>query len=159
VNGFTGAVTFTANSDDASLAATYAFTPTTVTTSGTTNFVLYAFVTNAVTSTGMNRLHAAKQEPIRAPWYVVGSGASLACVLLLVLPRRRRWGALLMVVISVGILGAAGCGSSSSTTGGGGGGGTTTPAAPGTYNIQVSASATTSSGLIVHNTTVAFTVQ
>ena len=52
VNGFTGTVTFTANSDDASLAATYAFTPTTVTTSGTTNFVLYAFVSNATTSNG-----------------------------------------------------------------------------------------------------------
>lgn len=158
VNGFTGTVTFTATSDDASLAATYAFTPTTVTTSGTTNFVLYAYVTNAVTSTGMNKLHAAKQEPIRAPWYVAGSGASLACVLLLVLPRRRRWGALLMVVLTVGILGAAGCGSSSSTTGGGGGG-TTTPASPGTYNILVTASATTSSGLIVHNANVLFTVQ
>ena len=36
---------------------------------------------------------------------------------------------------------------------------TTTPAAPGTYNIQVSASATTSAGLIVHNATVVFTVQ
>ncbi len=45
------------------------------------------------------------------------------------------------------------------TGGGGGGGGTTTPAAPGTYNIQVSASATTSAGLIVHNATVVFTVQ
>ena len=72
VNGFTGTVTFTANSDDASLAATYAFTPTTVTTSGTTSFVLYAFVSNATTSTGLNKLHAAKQEPIRAPWYLPG---------------------------------------------------------------------------------------
>ena len=158
VNGFTGTVTFTANSDDASLAATYAFTPTTVTTSGTTNFVLYAFVSNATTSTGLNKLHTAKQEPIRAPWYVAGSGASLACVLLLVLPRRRRWGALLMVVLSVGILGAAGCGSSSST-GGGGGGGTTTPASPGTYNILVTASATTTNGLVSHSTNVLFTVQ
>ena len=159
VNGFTGTVSFTANSDDATLAATYAFTPTTVTTSGTTNFVLYAYSTNATTSTGLNKLHAAKQEPIHAPWYVAGSGASLACVLLLVLPRRRRWGALLMVVISVAVLSAAGCGSSSSTSGGGGGGGTTTPAAPGTYSIQVTASATTSNGLVSHSTTVLFTVQ
>ena len=52
MNGFTGTVTFTATSDDASLAATYAFTPTTVTTSGTTNFVLYAFVSDATTSKG-----------------------------------------------------------------------------------------------------------
>ena len=159
VNGFTGTVTFTANSDDASLAATYAFTPTTVTTNGTTNFVLYAFVTNATTTTGRNKLHAANQQPIHAPWYVAGSGASLACVLLLILPRRRRWGALLMVVLSVAILGSAGCGSSSSTSGGGGGGTTTTPAAPGTYNIIVTAQATTTTGLISHSANVLFTVQ
>jgi Pro-kumamolisin, activation domain/Bacterial Ig-like domain (group 3) len=157
VNGFTGTVTFSAISDDVSLAANYTFTPTTVTTSGTTNFVLFAFVTNATASKGLNKLHAANQEPIHAPWYVAGSGASLACVLLLVLPRRRRWGALLMVVLSVAILGAAGCGSSSSTTGGGGGS-TTTPAAPGSYNIQVTASATTTNGLVSHSTTVLFTV-
>ncbi len=158
VNGFTGTVNFTANSDDSSLAATYTFTPTTVTTNGTTNFVLNAFVSNAVTSTGQNKLHAANQQPIHLPWYVTGSGASLACVLLLVMPRRRRWGALLMVVLSVAVLGAAGCGSSTSTSGGGGGS-TIIPASPGTYNIVVTASSTTTTGLISHSVNVLFTVQ
>ncbi len=162
VNGFTGTVTFSASSLDA-VDATFAFTPTTVTTSGTTSFVLYAYASDAITTQGRNRLKAtAKQEPPRAPWYVPASGATLACALLLVLPRRRRWSALLAVVLSVAALGAAiGCGGSSSSNsgGGGGGGGTTTPAAPGTYNILVTATATTSAGSVAHSTNVTFTVQ
>jgi hypothetical protein len=158
VNGFTGTVTFTAASDNPNAAISYAFTPTTVTTSGTTNLVLYAFVTQSKTTTGQIKMQVAKHEPVRAPWYVAGSGASLACVFLLVLPRRRRWGALLMVVLSVAMLGAAGCGSSSSTSGGTGGT-TTVNATRGAYNIIVTASATTATGVISHSTNVTFTVQ
>jgi len=63
---------------------------------------------------------------------------------------------LLAVVLSVGALGAVGCGSSSSTT-------TTNPtktnAATGTYNLLVTASATTSTGVVNHSTNVTFSVQ
>ena len=160
VNGFTGTVTFAATSDNSSLAATYSFTPTslsfTSSTGATTSFVLNAFKTNAVTGHGL--LKASKQEPFQMPWYKAGSGAALACVFLLILPRRRRWGAILVLVISIGALSASGCGSSSSTSGGGGGT-TTTPAARGTYDIQVVATATTASGTVSHLTDVSFTVQ
>ena len=160
VNGFTGTVTFSAASDNPNAAISYAFTPTTVTTSGTTNLVLYAFVTQSKTTTGQTKIQVANHEPVRAPWYLAGSGASLACVFLLVLPRRRRWGALLMVVLSVAMLGAVGCGSSSSTSGGSGGGGTTTTnATRGAYTILVTASATTATGVVSHSTNVTFNVQ
>jgi subtilase family serine protease len=164
VNGFSGTVTFSASSLDA-VDATFAFTPTTVTTNGTTSFVLYGYASDAITTQGLTRLKAtAKQDPPRAPWYVPASGATIACALLLVLPRRRRWSALLAVVLSVAALGAAiGCGGSSTSNsgggGGGGGGGTTTPAAPGTYSILVTATATTTAGPVAHSTTVTFTVQ
>ncbi len=170
VNGFTGVVTFNATSLD-SVNATYTFTPVTVTTSGTTSFVLFAYSSDAITNTsGRLRLKTANLDSPRAPWCVPVSGATLACGLLLVLPRRRRWPALLGIVLSVAALGAAiGCGGSSVSTGGGnngggnngGGGGTViTPAARGIYNIQVSASGTTTGGVTVsHSTTVTFTVQ
>ena len=163
VNGFAGVVTFSATAVDA-VNATYTFTPVTVTTSGTTSFVLSAYSSQAITANGLNRLglNTAKQDAPRAPWYIPVSGASLACCLLLVLPRRRRWSALLAVVLSVAALGAAiGCGSNSVSTGGGsnsGGGSTTVNAAAGTYTIQVIATATTASGVVSHATNVTFNV-
>jgi subtilase family serine protease len=161
VNGFTGTVTFTATTTD-SVTAGFVFTPATVTInstgSATTSLVLQAFVAKAVTATGQHKLHAANQESPKAPWYTAGSGMALASVLLLVMPRRRRWGALLAVVLSVGALSAVGCGSSSSSTTT-----TTTPtttnAAPGTYNLLVTASATTSTGVVNHSSTLTFTVR
>jgi hypothetical protein len=138
------------------------FTPATVTInstgSATTSLVLQAFVAKAVAATGQHKLHATNQESPKAPWYTAGSGMALASVLLLVMPRRRRWGALLAVVLSVGALSAVGCGSSSSSTTT-----TTTPtttnAAPGTYNLLVTASATTSTGVVNHSSTLTFTVR
>jgi subtilase family serine protease len=162
LNGFTGPVTFTANSVD-NVNATYTFTPTSVTNSGTTSFVLYAYATSALSipSNGLTRLQTAKQETPRAPWYLPASGATLACALFFVLPSRRRLSTLLAIIVSVATLGSAiGCGSSSTTNNGGGGGGTTTtPAAPGTYNILVTATANTATGLVAHSVNVTFTVQ
>lgn len=166
VNGFAGSITFSATSNDSSLAANYSFSVTPVVlTSGssqTTNFVLTAFQTNSSssTSTGLLKLGANHKpaNPARAPWYAAGSGATLAGLLLLVLPRRRRWAGLLVAVLTVGLLAASGCSSSSTTGGSGGTTPTQTNAAPGTYDILVTAFATTSTGTLVHSTNVTFTV-
>jgi hypothetical protein len=105
---------------------------------------------------GLTPLH---QRPSgKTPWYAAGSGATLACVLLLRFPRRRRWGALLALLISVAAISAVGCGGNTSTTGGGGGGGggttPTTNASPGTYTFTITAV----SGTLVHSTQVTVTV-
>ena len=165
-HGFTGNVTLSASVNRA-VAASYAFsTGDTVAINSTAGvpvtLTLMAFQSSAKTSTGMLRL--ASSRPVqKMPWYVGGSGAALACVFLLVLPRRRRWGALLAVVLSVGAIGASGCGSSSSSINPGGGGGSTsnpiTNAAAGTYNITITAVASTGSGNLVHSANVVFTVR
>jgi subtilase family serine protease len=160
-NGFTGTVNLTAVNNDG-MTATTTFTPATVNiTSGalTTSFVVKASQT---TTTGLNRPnlfpHSTKPSGT-APWYAAGSGATLACVLLLTFPRRRRWGALLVVLISVAAITAIGCGASNTSntggsSGGGGGGSTTTNATPGTYTFTITAV----SGTLVHSTQVTVTV-
>lgn len=161
-NGFTGTITLTAYSNPAgSLTGTYTFTPTTVTINSsspvTTSLVIGAF--QAAARTGSTT--SARNTPSasgKAPWYFAGSGATLACALLLTVPRRRCWGAVLAVLLSVAVISASGCGSSSSSTssGGGssGGGGTNTNATPGTYSVNVTAI----SGSLVHTSVVTFTV-
>jgi subtilase family serine protease len=164
-NGFTGTIALSAASDSP-VAATYAFSPTSISitsaTAATTTFTLTAYQSSSKTTTGMLKV-ASRQSPSvpsRMPWYAAGTGATLACSLFLVLPRRRRWGAILAAILSVGALGAAGCGSSSSSSNSGGSTSpTVTNAAPGTYNITVTAIATTSTGNIVHSSNVVFTVQ
>lgn len=153
-NGFTGTVTLTASSP--SLGGTFTFSPTTVTisgsTPGTTSLVIGAFQTTT----------AARNTPPatgKAPWYLAGSGATLACMMFLTVPRRRRWGALLVLLLSVAAISATGCGSSSSNTGGGsgaggGGGSTTKPSTPGTYIVTVTAV----SGSVAHASTITLTV-
>jgi subtilase family serine protease len=165
VNGFTGSVTFSATSAN-SLAATFAFSVTPLvinsTSSGTTNFVLTASTTKATTSNSLyKKTNSAKTETSHAPWYVGGSGVALASALLLTMPRRRRWGALLVAVLSVAAFGVTGCGSGTGTLASNTGGTTTTTtnATPGTYNVRVTATATTSAGVVVHSTNVAFIVQ
>ncbi|WP_263365411.1 protease pro-enzyme activation domain-containing protein [Edaphobacter bradus] len=157
-NGFTGTITLSASADSP-LSGTYTFTPSSVTIGSTsavtTSFVLTAFVSQARTG---STLSSSNGPPLRgrAPWYVAGSGATLACALLLIAPRRRRWGALLAVLLSVAAISVSGCGSSSSSsTGSGSGGGTVTNATPGTYTVNVTAT----SGNLVHTSTVTFTVQ
>lgn len=163
VNGFTGTVNLTATNQDGMTATTsFSVSPISITTSAgvTTSFVLQASQpTSAAKMAKPGFTHSGQHSPDKVPWYAAGSGATIACMLLLTLPRRRRWAALLAAVLSVAALTAAGCGSSTSTTGGGGtGGGGTTPvtdAAPGTYTFTITA--TTSTGL-VHSTQVAYTV-
>ena len=158
VNGFTGTINLTA-AVDAPVASQFAFSVNPViltSSSATTTFTLAAFQNSAkvVSSSTMSAKRGAASP---MPWYAAGSGATLACALLLTVPRRRRWAALLVVILSAGVFTAAGCGSGSSSSGSSGTSTptpTTTNAAPGTYNITVTAV----SGGIVHSTVVAFTV-
>jgi subtilase family serine protease len=159
-NGFTGSVTLTATNNDGMAATTSFSAPTVSITSaaGTTSFVVKAFQTT--TPSGLNQpgLTPFHQRPSsKTPWYAAGSGATLACVLLLTFPRRRRWGALLALMISVAVLTAVGCGGNTSNSGGTGGSGTTpttTNAAAGTYTFTITAV----SGSLVHSTQVTVTV-
>jgi hypothetical protein len=154
VNGFTGSVNLMASPNNVISATTsFTVTPVSITsTSGavTTSFVINAFVTNTAAT-------APRSRPFGGtPWYAVGSGATLAGMILLTVPRRRRWGALLAVVLSVAAIGAVGCGGSSSSSA------PTTPtnpsqtnAAAGTYSYTITAV----SGSLVHSTQVTLTVQ
>jgi subtilase family serine protease len=160
-NGFTGTVNFIATNDNLA-AATYAFSvsPVTIssTTAGTTSFV---FTASAVAAALRAQLKPVSSHPQsgRTPWYAAGSGATLACMLLLTMPRRRRWGALLAVMLSVAAFTAIGCSNSSTTGGsGGGGGGGATPTPAGTYTYTITAVSTVSTGNLVHSASVVVTV-
>jgi subtilase family serine protease len=163
--GFTGPITLTVSTNQ-SVSAGYSFSPTstpanTVTINSTAGvpvtLTLSAFQNSATTATAQLKVASNHPSGMKLPWYVAGSGATLACMFLLVLPRRRRWGALLAVIISVGAIGAGGCGSGSSSS--------TTPnppttpvvtnATPGTYTIAITAVA----GAVSHHATVLFTIQ
>jgi len=162
VNGFTGTVNMIATNDNLA-GATYAFSVPAVTisstTAGTTSFVVTASALNAALRA---QVKGASSHPRtgRAPWYAAGSGATLACMLLLTMPRRRRWGALLAVILSVAAFTAIGCSNTSTTGGGGGGGGGTgpTPTPAGTYTFTVTAVNNASTGNLVHSATVVVTV-
>jgi subtilase family serine protease len=157
-NGFTGAVNVTATAET-QLASQFSFSvnPVNITSSSpvTTTFTIAAYQNNAKTSAAQSTT-ARREGAHRVPWYTAGSGATLACALLLMAPRRRRLGTLLAVVLSAGVFTAAGCGSGSSSSSSSG---TTTPtvtnAASGTYSIVITAV----SGGIVHSTNVTFNVQ
>jgi hypothetical protein len=173
VNGFTGPVSFTASTTSSSLNATYSFTVTpveiTTTASGTTTIDLSAYVAELKSGKGLSR-RTTGQAMVHKPelpgakrgteWYA-GSGAALACVVLLMVPRRRRLGALLGLMVSVaalgGMIGLQGCGgnSSSNTTTST----TQTNATPGTYTIIVTASGTSAGATLSHNATLTFVVQ
>lgn len=155
-NGFTGTVNLTAISND-SANATPSFTVSPITISSgsgvTTSFVISAFVNN---STAKLKAHPSSG---RTPWYAVGSGATLACMLLIGFPRRRRWGALLAVMLSVGALTVVGCSNTSTTGNSNPTNPTTTPTSPtaagAPYLFTITASSTTG---LVHSATVAVTV-
>ncbi len=156
VNGFTGSVNLIASPNNV-ISATTSFTVSPVvissTSGATTSFVVTAYVTNSSAV-------APRSVPLgKTPWYAVGSGATLAGMILLTVPRRRRWGALLAVVLSVAAIGAVGCGGSSSSSST-----PTTPtnpsqtnAAAGTYSYTITA--VSSTGSIVHSTMVTLNVQ
>jgi subtilase family serine protease len=159
LNGFTGAVTMTAvNNNLGAFTPSFSVTPVNITstTGVTTSFIVKASqTTSQLIQPGLAPFH--QRPSSKTPWYAAGSGATLACVLLLTFPRRRRWGALLAVLISVAALTAVGCGGNTSTTGGSGSGGTTpttTNAARGTYTFTITAV----SGSLVHSSQVIVTV-
>jgi subtilase family serine protease len=158
-NGFTGSVTLTATNSDGMVATTsFSASPVSITSAaGTTSFVVKASqTTSQLIQPGLGPFH--QRPSSKSPWYVAGSGATLACVLLLTFPRRRRWGALLALLISVAALTAVGCGGNTSNSGGTGGSGGTTPtttnASAGTYTFTITAV----SGSLVHSTQVTVTV-
>jgi subtilase family serine protease len=162
-NGFTGTVNLSATNQDGMAATTsFSVSPVSITTSAgvTTSFVVQASQATTAKTIKPKLMPSGRYPSNKVPWYAAGSGATLACMLLLTLPRRRRWGALLVAMLSIAAFTVAGCGGSSTSNsgGGGGGGGTTpvTPASPGTYTFTVTA--TTSTGL-VHSIQVAYTVQ
>src|SRR5216683_7472094 len=120
-NGFKGSIALSAVVDTpVSASYTFSVTPVVInSTSGvTTNFVLTAYQSSAKTATGLIKLGSTNSTSYNKPWYIVGSGTTLACLMLIALPRRRRWGALLAVVLSVAALSAVGCGSGSSSSSG-----------------------------------------
>jgi hypothetical protein len=152
VNGFTGAVTLTAvNNNLGAFTPSFSVTPVNITsaTGVTTSFIVKASQTTTAQLV-QPRLTPFERHPSgKAPWYAAGSGATLACMLLLTLPRRRRWAGLLAVVLSVAALAAVGCGGNTSTSGGSPstGTGTTTNAKSGTYTFTITAV----SGTLVHS--------
>jgi hypothetical protein len=173
VNGFVGSVAFTATTTSSTLNAMYSFSVTPVvissSTPGTTTLTLSAFVTNAKTGNQLLRLKpvgsatAIPPTPSGRTGWFAGSGAALACVVLIMVPRRRRFGALLGLVLSIGVLGGmtglSGCGGGSSTVAT-----PTTPATtnatPGTYTIVVAATGANAAGTqLTHDATVTFVVQ
>jgi subtilase family serine protease len=158
-NGFTGSVNLTATNNDGMVATTSFSVPAVSITSaaGTTSFVVKASqTTSQLIQPGLSPLH--QRPSSKTPWYAAGSGATLACVLLLTFPRRRRWGALLALLLSAAALTAVGCSGNTSTTGGssgsGTGTGTTTNAQAGTYTFTITAV----SGSLVHSTQVTVNV-
>ena len=108
-NGFTGTVNLTA-SVDSTVAASYTFSPATITVSSGSPVTANLVLTASQSSTSGTFLIAQNSYPAShtAPWYIAGSGASLACMMLLVLPRRRRWGALLALLLSVAAISTSG---------------------------------------------------
>jgi subtilase family serine protease len=151
VNGFTGAVTMTAvNNNLGSFTPSFSVTPVNITsTSGvTTSFLVKASQTAQLIQPGLAPFQR-RRPSSNAPWYAAGSGATLACMILLTVPRRRRWAGLFAVILSAAVLTAAGCGGNTSTTGGApsSGTGTTTNAKSGTYTFTITAV----SGTLVHS--------
>lgn len=154
-SGFTGTVTFTVSSNQ-TLAATYAISPVTISSSSpvTANLVITASQPKAQ---GSNTLNAREHHAPQTRWYAIGSGATLACLFLFISPKRRRWTPLLVLFLSVGAVSMSGCGGGggSNNSSGGSSGNTSTNAAPGTYTLNVVAT----SGSLVHTSTVTLKVQ
>jgi hypothetical protein len=142
VNNFAGTVTFSATAISSSgYAPTLTFSPTTITLPSAT-------ATTSLTLTGITAaLHLpnapgqgspARHNSGNTPWYIGGSGVTIAALLVLVLPRRRRLGGLLLVVLAIALVGGAtGCGGSSQTVVSGGGGGTGSNPYAGVYTVTV----------------------
>jgi len=132
-NGFTGPVAFTINATT-SIAASFAFSANSVNVSSGTP----ATTTLAITASQSTAANLRDGGPA-SRWYTAGSGAALAGILLLTLPRRRRWAPLVALLLSIGVVSVSGCGGSSS-----GIRNPTNPSTnttPGTYTLNVTATA------------------
>lgn len=135
-NGFSGPVTFSVSADS-SIAATVSFSSSSVNVSGSAATTTLTITASQSTSTAS--LH--KPGASRLYWYS-GSAVSFAGIFLLIVPRRRRYVSLLVVLLSVGALSASGCGGGGGTSPRDGGGSTTaTNTTPGTYTLNVTATA------------------
>lgn len=132
-NGFSGPVAFTINAMS-SIAASFAFSANSVNVSSGTP----ATTTLTITASQSTTANLRDGGPA-SRWYTAGSGAALAGILLLTLPRRRRWAPLVVLLLSIGAVSVSGCGGSSS--GIRNPGNTTTNATPGTYTLNVTATA------------------
>ena len=167
VNGFSGPVTFSANSD-AALAAGFNFSAPSVTgSSSTTTLTISALAptsasTNAVNGAGAKRIPSRGTASLRRSG-LLGAGAgtaALASMLFLVLPRRRRYLGLLALILSAGAVGISGCGSGATPIPAGTvNPGASTATAPGVYLVNVTASGTNSAGqALVHTIFITLTV-
>jgi subtilase family serine protease len=153
-NNFSGPVTFTVSADSA-IAANIAFSSSSVNVSagtpGTTTLTIIA-----AQSTATANLH--QPGASRNPWYS-GTAVSLAGIFLWMIPtRRRRFAPLLAIVVTIGAFSLSGCGggSSSSPRNSGGGTPTTNNTSPGTYILNVTATAANG---ITHTSVVTLTVK
>ncbi|HEV2645202.1 MAG TPA: protease pro-enzyme activation domain-containing protein [Acidobacteriaceae bacterium] len=145
--GFTGTVNFSAvlTSTSTGYAPTFTFSPASASiTSGP--------VTTSLSLSGITAELRMPRQPARgeSPWYLAGSGATVASLLLLVVPRRRKLGGLLLVFLAVALVGGAtGCGSSQSgpptTT-------TSTNVYAGTYVVTVTGTYTSPSNQVTQHT-------
>jgi len=125
-NGFTGTVVFSATvADNTGYVPGITFTPasisvptassTVLTLSGITASLHMPNAPGMVDrGTMMARQGTGRTSHANQSRFALGSGVTIASLLLLVLPRRRRLGGLLLVALSVAlVLGATGCGGSS----------------------------------------------
>jgi subtilase family serine protease len=165
VNGFTGTVVFSATATETTAYVPgFTFSPASVTISSSASATSTMTMTGITANLRMPKMPGrvepgtmfAEKKSSRAPWYLDGSGVTVASLLLLALPRKRRLGGLLMVLLAAALIGgASGCSSSQSspsTT-------TNTNVYAGTYSVNVTATYTSStSQTTAHSTTVTFVV-
>jgi hypothetical protein len=155
-NSYTGTVVFSGSVTSTSgYLPIVTFIPASVNVTPTTSPTTSVNLTGIAADLRMPALPGQNGPGTRGtPWYAAGSGATVACLLLLVLPRRRRLGGLLVLALSMAIaLGAAGCGTNTATA--------TTSSNPyaGTYVVTVTGTSTVSGVATSHSTTVTFSIQ
>jgi len=149
-SGYNGTITFSnASCSGLPSEASCAFSPASVTGSGTTALSISTTVPHARGTQQANASHGSMGS-----WWALSGGGLFSCVLLLGVPKKRRWGGLLSVIFFAVLIMSVSCGGGS--TGSGGGGGITDPGTPtGNYTVTVNAT----DGTHTHSTTFSLTVQ
>lgn len=117
INGFTGAVVFSATATSSTgYPLTITFSPSSITlpsSSPTTSLQISGITADLRLPNAPGQSAPGIMPAQHMPWYAAGSGVTIASLLLLILPRKRRLGGLLLVVLSFALIGGAtGCGSS-----------------------------------------------